>query len=463
MKKKYFILFLSLIFIFFQNCGSTLDSTRAISHDKNINSVTKELINDDSIEVTKEPSLQDNNKFIEVDEGSSPSEKNDNDIEYIAQHISVIPQVDTAIAKVTLTEQGPLQFITWPKNQPENMTAHQCEPSDRYDEHNKNSNFNIKGLEAEQSYYIQAYTHLDPISLDYSACSSFNWFPIGEPVLFTTLKESTSLVTADSREEFWLNQGFKKIWSSTPKSSDIDHPIENYLNSHSFTNGIPIIRLKTRSDVLPKVVHFDGAPAIRIESTPTDEDEQLAVKGHQLKNVDFNEVVFSMEVYNPSEYPLDGIRSGGRYQGRGVYWGAPKGQTLSPGGSNNRPDSWSVRSPYGANKIGGTLENKDWLYVYPARQFSNPNSGDVRGHVAGAPDKKVDVWQRSEIHVLQNIPSSSNNGHIQALVDGVLSSEWKGRLRWRDDVYPRGFGFFFQLKNTKTQVVYIRDFKIFVR
>lgn len=268
---------------------------------------------------------------------------------------------------------------------------------------------------------------------------------------------------ADPRESVWLNQGYQIFWESTPQTSDVGKPLFDYLQSQGFTNGVPLPRLLQRSDVETVVTMFDGAPCIKVESTPTDEDEQLACKGHQLRDVDYNDVVFSMEVYNPSAFPLDGTRAGGRYQMRGVYWAAPRGQTTSPGGSNNRPDSWSVRSPYGANVVGGVLEGKDWLYVYPAREFTNTNSGDVRGPVTGAPDKKFDVWQRSEVRVLQNTPASASNGLIENIVDGVLVSEWSGRLRWQDDVYPRGFGFFGQLKNNHTQIVYIRDFKVYVK
>jgi hypothetical protein len=311
--------------------------------------------------------------------------------------------------------------------------------------------------------------------LNYQAQCGDETITGSQELCITPLSELCEHPEAQARQQFWEGQGFSEVWGSTPTAAQVGNSGASYFNGAEFTNGIPLARYVEYADnpgdnddgplgARPEIVEFQGCPVIQVD-VANGERRQFACRGHQLRDQDFDEVVFYMEFYNASPFLLDGISAGGRYQGRGVWWGGVRPFTDIPAGSNNRNDSWSVRSPYGANSVGGILENKDWLYVYPARLGTDTNSGDVRGfpgNTGGGPDKIPDKWQCVETHVKHNVDPNASDGLIQNFVDGQLTSEWAGRLRWFNNVYPRGFGVFFQLKGVDA-LVYIRNFKIFAK
>ena len=329
---------------------------------------------------------------------------------------------------------------------------------------------------------VSANFQFPPLALGENCCT-LNWqAQCGDETItgsqmecVTAQSELCEHPEAQARQQFWEGRGLSEVWASTPTTAEIGNTGASYFNGASFSNGIPLARYVEYADIpgdnddgplgaRPMITEFQGCPVVEINVT-NGERRQLACRGHQLRDQDFNEVVFYMEYYNASPFLLDGMSAGGRYQGRGVWWGARGASTDIPGGSTNRDDSWSIRSPYGANVAGGTLEDKDWLYVYPSRSNTNTSVGDVRGfpgNTGAGPDKIPDKWQCVETHVKHNVDPNASNGIIQNFVDGQLTSEWVGRLRWFNNVYPRGFGVFFQLKGVDA-LIYIRNFKIFAK
>ena len=273
--------------------------------------------------------------------------------------------------------------------------------------------------------------------------------------------------STDDRAPFWTGQGFAEVWASSPTTADLAGSAKAYFNTPSFNNGNAprenFIGNYNTDNPQPRAIVTDelGEPAIKVESVPGDRN-QLLVRGVQLIGTQYNEVVYSMLIFNPCGVGelLEGP-AGGIYQGRGSYWGSDDSLVVA-GGSRNFPNAWNVRAPFDGT-TSSLRRGKDWLYIYPAREASDTSSGLVVSPPSSTPQKVCGVWQRIETRVRQDMPANSGNALVEHYVDGQKHNEWTGTLRRFEDVYPKGFGFLVQLRDDKPQIIYYRDFRIYAR
>jgi len=280
--------------------------------------------------------------------------------------------------------------------------------------------------------------------------------------------ESSELAEAsetppNSRDIYWKNEGYDLQWSDTPTKGDYGKTGVQFFEESHFTNGHNLVLggyqetdYGSQEPSQVSFVELDGIAAMRV-FVPADDRMAMSVTGHQLPDNKNKDAVYSYRRLTPCGYgrisPAN--RRGGLYIGSGLYWGSSTGSIKVPGGSTNYDNSWSVRSPLGA--AGFSVASQDILYVYPSRENTNTQPGLVIG--GSGPTIPCDVWQVIEVEVIQNNPASASNGQINLYIDSIRTVQYTGQLRSQDDVYPKGFGIFIQLRGPTDQIIYQSDWK----
>lgn len=257
------------------------------------------------------------------------------------------------------------------------------------------------------------------------------------------------------RDQFWLGQGYKRVFYASPQPSDVGGSARQWFEN-VWSNGQPLAQYYVAPDgVAPEITRApDGSPCIK-GVIPQGVDTSIRIRGDQLgSSSNTARAVFSMEWYRPSVGGQAPNGVSGTYIGMGHLWGSSGQAGAVPAGGVTRTDSWSVR-------LALDKDNDYFTWVY-----ANGQLGAAYKATSGAFRPGTERWELLEVECGMNDPHTTANGVLRWFIDGVLGFE-STTFDWSAEagILPRGHGIALRHNGgaPANETYYWRSWKIYTK